>query len=383
MILLIFSFILLLVSFTCDLKGQEIIYTYNEILRIGDTDDYTREYTFVWPYSIASDINGNIYVAEKRFNEVRKYNSEGSFIKNIGQTGRGPGEFTEISAMYIDQKENHLIVVDRMNFRVNRYSLDGNYVSSHDIPGETVISPWMGKADTKSNHYLLYRIPLRSNQPRITEDNLIHVYDPKFDHKLDSFVNSTLFGDLGNYFMDNLIGGPFTGHFEFIDNRSVVTVPYVYNGEIYLFERKNEKWVRTETLSGKKPKNESYRQINSTNPPEYARRMGTDRGRIAGLIFSASLGTYPIRDNFLILYTHEQDEKHKNNEIGATIFDLKSREFLGYTKIEELSNNHTKSTQTGWNIQGITSNNGNVYFIDYRNEQPHIVVAEIVFEILD
>jgi len=311
MILLIFSFILLLVSFPCDLKGQEIIYTYNEILRIGDTDDYTREYTFVWPYSIASDINGNIYIAEKRFNEVRKYNSEGSFIKNIGQTGRGPGEFTEISAMYIDQKENHLIVVDRMNFRVNRYSLDGNYISSHDIPGETVISPWMGKADTKGNHYLLYRIPLRSNQPRITEDNLIHVYDPKFDHKLDSFVNSTLFGDLGNYFMDNLIGGPFTGHFEFIDNSSVVAVPYVYNGEIYLFERKNEKWVRTETLSGKKPKNESYRQINSTNPPEYARRMGTDRGRIAGLIFSASLGTYPIRDNFLILYTHEQDEKHK------------------------------------------------------------------------
>jgi len=361
------------------LQAQSITYTYQEIFRLGESEEFDENYSFAFPYYIAIDEEGWIYVSDRRLNEIRFYDAEGTFINKIGDRGRGPGEFTEISTMYIDPSQNHLMVVDRMNLRVTRFDRNGQYLETHLLPEGPVISPWLGRADMEGNHYLLYRIPVMPNQPRPEHDNLVHIYDSEFSEKTGSLVKASLYGNLDNYAINNSIGGPNTGLFEFIKQNRLIGAPHFYDGFIYLFEKKQNEWVHMPRLQGKQPAGEVVLEIDARNPPHYAVRMGTPRGAIAYLKFSTSIGLHPVDDNILAHYVHFQDEKHESGEIGVSLFDLSTGAHLGYTKIDELSRDHKEPSSTGWNIQIKYARGNKIYFVDNRYREPHVVVAEIEF----
>ena len=365
------------------LQAQDISYSYQELFRIGDSEEFDENYSFAFPYYIAVGEEGWIYVSDWRLNEVRIFNAEGTFINKIGERGRGPGEFHEISTMYIDPSQNHLIVVDRMNLRVTRFDMNGKYLETHLLPEGPVISPWLGRADQEGNHYLLYRIPVMPNQPRPEDDQLVHVYTPDFSELSGSAYDILLYGDLDNYFVDSMIGAPmpYTGLFELLNEEiQMIAAPFLYTGEIFHFELINGHWQSKHTLKGVRHEGEAYRQIDASNTPQYAIRMGTPRGTIAGLVFSASIGIHQINENILAHYVHFQNEDHTSGEIGVSLFDLSTGSHLGYTKIEELSRNHNEPTQTGWNIQVKYAQGNKIYFVDHRYEEPHVVVAEIEFD---
>lgn len=362
-------------------QAQKISYTYEEVLRIGDKDEYDENYSFTSPYHIAVNANGEIYVSDRRLNIIRMFDSEGIFMKKFGQRGRGPGEFNDISSMYIDPSQNHLVVVDRMNLRANRFDMNGEYLETQILPKGPVISPWMGRADSEGNHYLLYRTPVMPNQPGPEEDHLVHVYDSDFSEKTGSVVNVELFGDTDNYFVDRMIGGPSTGFFNPIKNgKELIAAPFIYDGEIYLFELSDRQWQNKHILKGIEHQGDSYRQIDADNTPEYAIRIGTSRGTMAGLIFSASIGIQLLNDDTLAHYIHFQDEDHKNGEIGVSLFDITTGTHLGYTPIKELSQDY-ESIRTGWLIQVKYATDNKIYFVDNRYGEPHVVVAEIEYEI--
>jgi len=363
------------------LQAQDISYTFEEIVRIGDTEEYDENYSFAFPHHLAVNAKGEIYVSDRRLNEIKIFDAEGTFIKKFGERGRGPGEFTEISSMYIDPAQNHLVVVDRMNLRATRFDLNGNYVDTHPLPEGPVISPWLGRADGEGNHYLLYRIPVMPNQPRPENDHLVHVYDSEFSEKTGSLVEASLYGNLDNYVIDRSIGGPSTGLFELIKQNRLVGAPHFYEGEIYLFEKKESVWVNSMILQGKQPAGEVIREVDANDPPEYAVRMGTPRGAIAYLKFSTSIGLHPVDDNTLAHYVHFQDENYENGEVGVSLFDLNNGDYLGYTKIEELTVDHSEPKSTGWNIQIKTYKDNKIYFVDNRYSEPQVVMAEIEFEL--
>lgn len=362
------------------LQAQDISYTFEETVRIGDSNEFDENYSFAFPYYIAVGEEGWIYVSDRRLNEIRIFDAEGTFINKIGERGRGPGEFTEISTMYIDPSQNHLIVVDRMNLRVSRFDNNGKHLETHLLPEGPVISPWLGRAGDEGNHYLLYRIPVMPNQPRPEEDHLVHVYDSDFSEKTGSLIEASLYGNLDNYVIDRSIGGPSTGLFEFIKQNRLVGAPHFYDGFIYLFEKHQNEWVNTKRLQGKQPSGEIITEVDANDPPRYAVRMGTPRGAIAYLKLSTSIGLHPVDDNFLAHYVHFQDKSHENGEIGVSLFDLSTDTYLGYTKIEELSRDHEEPGSTGWNIQVKYATDNKIYFVDNRYGEPHVVVAEIEFE---
>lgn len=367
--------------FTPQLFCQDISYTYNEILRIGDSEEFDEKYSFMSPHYIVVGQEGWIYVSDRRMKEIRIYDAEGTFINKIGERGRGPGEFTEISTMYIDPSQNHLIAVDRMNLRVTRFDRNGEYLETHMLPEGPVISPWLGRADMEGNHFLLYRIPVMPNQPRPEEDHLVHVYNSDFTEITGSLVEASLYGNLDNYAINRSIGGPNTGLFEFIQQERLIAAPHIYEGEIYLFEKQKNDWVNRIKLQGKQPEGEVFREVDSSQPPDYAVRMGTPRGAIAYLKFSTSIGLHPVDDNILAHYVHFQDENYKNGEVGVSLFDLSTGTYLGYTKIDELTRDHNDPVNTGWNIQVKYARNNTIYFVDNRYADPHIVVAEIEFDL--
>ncbi len=62
--------------------------------------------------AVKLDSEGNIYILDSGYSEVRVFNSEGIFLYSVGSEGRGPGEFFYPKDMEVDTN-GRIIVVDR------------------------------------------------------------------------------------------------------------------------------------------------------------------------------------------------------------------------------------------------------------------------------
>ena len=82
--------------------------------------------------------NGDIYVAESHTNvddpnlvgRISVFDRNGKFLRVIGKTGTGPGEFRTPHMIKFDS-QGRLIVADRHNHRVQILTKDGKFVAEH------------------------------------------------------------------------------------------------------------------------------------------------------------------------------------------------------------------------------------------------------------
>jgi sugar lactone lactonase YvrE len=90
------------------------------------------------PTNIVTAPNGDVYVAESHTNvedpnlvgRISVFDKGGQFIKTIGTTGTGPGEFRTPHALVFDS-QGRLIVADRHNHRIQILDADGNYLGEY------------------------------------------------------------------------------------------------------------------------------------------------------------------------------------------------------------------------------------------------------------
>src|SRR5262245_15891243 len=79
--------------------------------------------------------NGDVYVAESHTNvadpalvaRITVFDKNGKFLRTIGKTGTGPGEFRTPHALEFDSKAQ-LVVADRHNHRIQVLTKDGKFV---------------------------------------------------------------------------------------------------------------------------------------------------------------------------------------------------------------------------------------------------------------
>ena len=88
--------------------------------------------------------NGDIYVAESHTNvadpnlvgRISVFDRSGKFLRTIGRTGTGPGEFRTPHALEFDS-QGRLIVADRHNHRIQILTKEGKYVTEYHQFGRT------------------------------------------------------------------------------------------------------------------------------------------------------------------------------------------------------------------------------------------------------
>jgi len=92
------------------------------------------------PTDVVTDpANGDVYVAESHTDvtdpnlvgRISVFNKDGKFLRTIGKTGTGPGEFRTPHAVEFDSK-GRLIVADRHNHRIQVLTKDGKFVQEYD-----------------------------------------------------------------------------------------------------------------------------------------------------------------------------------------------------------------------------------------------------------
>ncbi len=98
------------------------------------------------------DEAGRFYVFERQAQELRVFDAEGNYVRTVGRTGSGPGEFSQVIGMDW-APDGSLWVVDPNNNRISVIDTAGTYVTSHRMLGGFVISPWPGGFDDRGRFY--------------------------------------------------------------------------------------------------------------------------------------------------------------------------------------------------------------------------------------
>jgi sugar lactone lactonase YvrE len=89
---------------------------------------------FKYPFGIAVNSNGFVYVSESGNNRVQKFTTDGQFVAKWGSYGSGDGEFNYPLDIVIDTN-GYVYVADTGNNRVQKFTADGQFVAKWGSEG--------------------------------------------------------------------------------------------------------------------------------------------------------------------------------------------------------------------------------------------------------
>jgi DNA-binding beta-propeller fold protein YncE len=117
---------------------------------------------FNHPHGIDVDSKGYVYVNELENPRIQKFNENGTFVKQWGSEGKGPGEFTPLlEHLEIDPKRDTIFMVDGAdNPRIQVFDTDGNFTTSFGTHGSgdgEMAKPEHVNIDSSGNVYVVDR----------------------------------------------------------------------------------------------------------------------------------------------------------------------------------------------------------------------------------
>jgi sugar lactone lactonase YvrE len=113
---------------------------------------------WVYPYGVAVDSQGFIYVSDFNNNRVQKFDPNGKFVMMWGTEGRQDGQFSHPAGLAVD-KQDRLYVADLGNDRIQAFrpngkkmQFDGKWGESGEDPGQ-FDRPYAVSVDEQGNVY--------------------------------------------------------------------------------------------------------------------------------------------------------------------------------------------------------------------------------------
>ncbi|MBC7349640.1 MAG: 6-bladed beta-propeller [Candidatus Aminicenantes bacterium] len=106
-------------------RGFPTTLSIKEDLSLGAKEE-SRESMLLEPAVVDADEAGNIYVLDRKAVQIKVFDPEGNFLRAIGRSGQGPGEFQGIRYFQITPQKN-ILATDPTSRRVTIFSLDGQF----------------------------------------------------------------------------------------------------------------------------------------------------------------------------------------------------------------------------------------------------------------
>jgi hypothetical protein len=110
-----------------------------EEVRIGRLDG-PDEYTFGRIGAIATGLDGTLYVLDEQAPHLRAYSPDGTYLREIGHEGEGPGELKQPDSGLAVLADGRILVRDPANARITLFGPDGEYETEWRIRGSRFTS---------------------------------------------------------------------------------------------------------------------------------------------------------------------------------------------------------------------------------------------------
>ena len=138
-----------------------------EDLRIGVLEGEP-VYMFGYVSDLAVGRDGSIYVVEGTGPEIRQYDRQGRFVRQIGEQGQGPGEYGGIQGIEI-LPDGRLAIWDIGNRRITVYSAEGTDPESWTVQSGLHSSRTFA-IDHDGHYYVKTSLFAEGHRPQSGED---------------------------------------------------------------------------------------------------------------------------------------------------------------------------------------------------------------------
>lgn len=81
-----------------------------------------------FPYGLATDSSGDVYVADQGNNRIEAFSPTGTFLRKWGASGSGDGQFNGPYDIAVDASDN-VYVTDFLNDRIEKFSSSGTFIT--------------------------------------------------------------------------------------------------------------------------------------------------------------------------------------------------------------------------------------------------------------
>jgi len=153
--------------YVIDWGGSKFVHVLNPALQadhsFGRRTPAPPEY---WPYALAHDADGNLYLADGRENRILKFDADDNLVAQWGSPGSAPGQFNEPVCLTVSPRGD-LLVGDIQNGRLDRFDLDGNYLG--EVPHDGVWTPQDVAFDPQGMMYVVDHDPDFFRRDRIVK----------------------------------------------------------------------------------------------------------------------------------------------------------------------------------------------------------------------
>lgn len=355
----------------CTASGQSLRASLETVLSFGGDNTDDTVYHFRNPTGIKVDKKGSIYISDQNSSTIRKFNSSGKYIGSIGQKGRGPGEFQEISAFHVTGVEEILI----FDHRSQRFSVTKN---SNGEPETISLKLW--ENNTYINIHSIHETDNGNYYLNYTDNSTFLDRYITFNILSDSsLIKSVKIADNGFFNFEE----PFNqatllfSSFNFLFNEQFLYITPRYSAGSILkvdLESNNQS-----TLLGKQPSLPNFKYIDDSYINRERSNMtlySGKAGRFISKIYNVSLGIFEFNDNLIEFVFMDSNNDLQINDIvfGVNRF-TKDGEFIGFYEIPEYSNNPIGS----FFLKVLWKDDHNNFYIVDNSEFSEIKVMKLTF----
>jgi len=295
--------------------------------QIGELDG-PEEFLFVNISDVTVNGKGDIYVADSRLNEIRKFNKDGEYLLSLGRKGQGPGEFQSVNIVSVNSHDE-LIAFDAMLRRISIFSDNGELTkTTKELIKDLWIVPF--KIFSTDDTYVVFgrlgnslKLFHEFNQDwNITESYID--YEP-IDNK--EFEEIHLLFNPDNCFFQN--------------NGDILYTKYFYDNQILIYRNRELKKIISRESDIKKPYeilvfHDVNKAVNMQRDPKYQDYDVKTFGRgiaFFGKSFQNSLGIFQLSDGHMVNFLSIRKSKDIR-ELGVEFFDSEGK-FLYYSNLGE------------------------------------------------
>jgi hypothetical protein len=267
---------------------------------------------------------GDIYVADRGLNEIRKFNKDGEYLLTMGRKGQGPGEFQDIRTIAVNSHDD-LIVFDSMLRRISIFSDNGEHIKTTKI---LMPDSWINPSKIFATNAKNVFFGIISNSLK-----LFHEFDRDW-HITESYIDYEIVDN--KEFEERFLGG-FLGYCWFQDNGDILYTKYFYDNQIFTYNNKElVKIVRRKSDIKKPYEVQVFHDVEKAlaiKDPEYDLRAFGRGIAFLGKTHQCSVGLYQLSDGHIVNFLYLRRSKDIK-ELGVELYDSEGK-FLKYSKLRE------------------------------------------------
>lgn len=357
---------------------NQLSLSFDESFIIGENTGADANYFLASPYQIRTD-NKDIYIAEGQQKTIMVFGPQGKYLRSIGRSGSGPGEFPS-GPTFNFTNENNIVTFDEKSQRVTWFSKKGDILSEYAPSRAGMV--WSEKFfQTAGGDYIILKKPknIGEDAPGNYREYVFHRYDKSLENHINSFGEFVqLVPKADSKFVSMVTNRMNSGNFIQVGNNSFWYAPGIYDGKIYKFGKSMGEWNLINTFNG----HINWEEAVVVNTDEEGSmsivtygEAGPQQQQSRGKINSYSIGLVQMSDGKVLHFSGQRMQNKDSLQTKVEVFNPQGK-LLGTGSFDEIAIASNLSYFTSHDPAIWMDEKDRFYFVDY-DDVPVVKVGTI------